>query len=55
MNSYIKINESMELLKYGFTKACDLVVGLAESGFELEEIIKILKESKNYKNNEQKT
>ena len=41
-------DQSMELLKDGFTNASDLVADLAKAGFELEEIVKILKDSRNY-------
>ena len=50
MYSYNKIDqETLELLKDGFTNASDLVADLAKDGFSLEDIVRILKDSKNYK------
>jgi hypothetical protein len=50
MNSYSKIDqETLDLLKDGFTNASNLVAELAKDGFSIEDIVRILKDSKNYK------
>lgn len=41
--------ESLELLKDGFTTATNFVADLVKAGFDLEDIVRILKDSKNYK------
>jgi hypothetical protein len=41
--------ETLDLLKDGFTNASNLVAELAKDGFSIEDIVRILKDSKNYK------